>query len=699
MVSVGAWVVLLLAAGLGAPRVAEAAPLEWRWQNPLPQGNDLHAVRWLGDQFVAVGSLGTVLTSPDGVDWTLRRFGEVVDALYDVTRGNGWMVAVGPRVVFRSEDGREWIKTAIPNDLVTVTFVDGVFWAGGSAPWPNPNNLAPSVFRSVDGLEWERVHSAPPELRGYINHIVHTEGRLVAGGGAANLGSLVLWSSVDGEEWTDAVVMGEEPGILVHMVYGDGRFVAATAQHFLFSGRTGRHGAYWLLTSTDGIEWSRVEGTLYRRELVYAEDRFLSVSGLTPSGGSDVGLSEDGLSWETLLAPFGYEDWALSIAHGAGQFVAAGTAGNIWGSVDGREWTRRSGGVVVGQFGFYGLESHTGRLLAAGYTGGVAESTDGRSWFPHDEPFSINTKGLRYQGGQFVMVGGYEFGNADIAVSDDGREWEIVLTLEFAGYELYDMAYGGPPGAELHVVAGLKDSGGAIFTSVDGRDWTERTQTGEPEFAERMYAVAWGAGRFVAVGDGGTVITSETGLEWTGQEPLYLSGTFPADLRGVRYLNSRFLAMGERTVFESVDGLEWTRLPVTGVNQMLRDAAYGGGWYVVVGDNGTILETADLEEWTLAPRIAQATLTQVLHHNGAFYAVGHGSTVLSTAPDNGLTMPILSLQRVGDELRVEWDAPGFVLQSAEGAGREWTDRDGSVSPLMIEPLLPEEIFRLRQETP
>jgi photosystem II stability/assembly factor-like uncharacterized protein len=235
-------------------------------------------------------------------------------------------------------------------------------------------------------------------------------------------------------------------------------------------------------------------------------------------------------------------------------------------------------------------------------------------------------------------VGGYQFGHADIAVSADGRHWEIVLTLEPGGYELYDMAYGGPPGAGLHVVAGLKDSGGAIFTSPDGRDWTDRTQTGEPEFARRLCAVAWGAGRFVAVGDRGKVVTSEDGIEWTGQEPLYLSGTFEADLRGVRYLNGRFLVMGQRVIFESPDGLNWTRLPLTGVTVVLRDAAYGDGWYVAVGDSGTILETADLEEWTVAPRIAQSTLTQVIYHNGAFYAVGHESTVLTALPD-GATLP------------------------------------------------------------
>jgi hypothetical protein len=44
--------------------------------------------------FVAVGKGGTILTSPDGVNWTARTSGTRND-LYGVTYGNGTFVAVG----------------------------------------------------------------------------------------------------------------------------------------------------------------------------------------------------------------------------------------------------------------------------------------------------------------------------------------------------------------------------------------------------------------------------------------------------------------------------------------------------------------------------------------------------------------------------------------------------------------------------
>ena len=45
---------------------------DWQFQNPTPQGNRLGGVAFGHGTFVAVGSAGTVLTSPDGVSWTSR---------------------------------------------------------------------------------------------------------------------------------------------------------------------------------------------------------------------------------------------------------------------------------------------------------------------------------------------------------------------------------------------------------------------------------------------------------------------------------------------------------------------------------------------------------------------------------------------------------------------------------------------------
>jgi hypothetical protein len=61
--------------------------------------------------------------------------------------------------------------------------------------------------------------------------------------------------------------------------------------------------------------------------------------------------------------------------------------------------------------------------------------------------------------------------------------------------------------------------------------------------------------------------------------------------------------------------------------------------------------------------------------------------------------PRLNLVRTDAGLQLDWDASDFILQSAPGIGGAWTDRVGAVSPFLIEPLLPVEIFRLREQAP
>src|SRR5436190_18913334 len=53
------------------PAAAHAAPVEvahagWTWGSPLPQGDDLGAIAFLGQRGYAVGEFGTMLRSDDG---------------------------------------------------------------------------------------------------------------------------------------------------------------------------------------------------------------------------------------------------------------------------------------------------------------------------------------------------------------------------------------------------------------------------------------------------------------------------------------------------------------------------------------------------------------------------------------------------------------------------------------------------------
>ncbi len=88
----------------------------------------------------------------------------------------------------------------------------------------------------------------------------------------------------------------------------------------------------------------------------------------------------------------------------------------------------------------------------------------------------------------------------------------------------------------------------------------------------------------------------------------------------------------------STDGLNWTSQAIdSGV--WLVSIAYGNGSWVVVGDKGTILESADLKTWKSAQSGTSNRLNGVLYvpsptnaAQGIFIAVGESGTIL-TSPD------------------------------------------------------------------
>ena len=101
---------------------------------------------------MALGSIGTILTSPNGVTWTTRASG-TKDSLYGVTYGNFTFVAVGyPKgsdgtTILTSPDGMTWTERTIGTStkLFEVTYGNSTFVAVG---------YGETVLTSSDGVTW-----------------------------------------------------------------------------------------------------------------------------------------------------------------------------------------------------------------------------------------------------------------------------------------------------------------------------------------------------------------------------------------------------------------------------------------------------------------------------------------------------------------------------------------------------------------
>ncbi len=124
-----------------------------------------------------------------------------------------------------------------------------------------------------------------------------------------------------------------------------------------------------------------------------------------------------------------------------------------------------------------------------------------------------------------------------------------------------------------------------------------------------------------------------------------------------------FVATASNKILISEDGVNWTLAPVVPTAAVLRDAAYGAGVYVVVGDAGAVLYSYDRDTWIAANSGTAVNLTGVAFGGGRFVASGQSGVALASTD--------------GIHWSVETSAPGVTLQPIRfGAGFFVANRAG-----------------------
>lgn len=102
-------------------------------------------------------------------------------------------------------------------------------------------------------------------------------------------------------------------------------------------------------------------------------------------------------------------------------------------------------------------------------------------------------------------------------------------------------------------------------------------------------------------------------------------------LREIQFVNGRFVAVGERgTVVHSVDALSWVATQVPSEISLLA-VTYGNGTYVVGGEYGMIWMSDDLQSWTQGTTPTFSKIQSVTYGNGNFIAVTDFGEILKSA--------------------------------------------------------------------
>jgi hypothetical protein len=188
-------------------------------------------------------------------------------------------------------------------------------------------------------------------------------------------------------------------------------------------------------------------------------------------------------------------------------------------------------------------------------------------------------------------------------------------------------------------VQALSNGTGSVL-SAEAKGTPQQAITGE-----NLHDVVWnGTDMLVAVGDSGYIIHSTNGTvdDWSfaSVNPVAGSGT---TMSGVTWYGNQFLAVGSGgTILTSADGDIWTLRPPTPISVSLEGIVWTGDHYIVAGGSGNIFISSDASVWTHASvpaNVANDTFNAVASNKSVLLAdrvavaVGTNGVILSSNDD------------------------------------------------------------------
>lgn len=583
-----------------APACADSLA-QWQWKNPAPQGNPLRSVTYGVSSFVAVGDVGTIVTSTDGTTWLARKSGNLSD-LKGVAYGARKFVAVGELgTILTSSDGRIWTD-------VSANFV----WTG-STPRPALNGITygnnlfyavgdgGTLLSSSDGITWTNKSSSTLTTKN-LAAITYSNYTFVAVGTNGTVLTLLnsgIWQSAT--SGTANALNG----------------VATDSNRFVAVGVAGT-----VITSTDGINWgAEASGTGNTLLGVNAGKTAAGVSYFVVTGEAGTLISSpDGAIWSTEVS--GTNRDLRGSGSGNSVFVVVGDGGTVSSAADPTgAWTSHLTGPVPSLTSIaYGSSVY----VAVGKGGAIVYSTDGATWSSVASGTVQDLNAVTYGGNGFVAVG-----NGGVLLNSfDGSNW----SLHYSGTANFNgVAYDSRVAYARFVAVG---DAGSIATSPDGMTWSALSPA---PTTKKLKAVALGDNLLVAVGEGGTVLTSVDGSSWTSRTGI------TKDLTGVTVAFkpsgvTTYVAVGAAgTIFSSSDAVKWTAaktIPTayktTDFYAVACDFDSVFSTYVAVGMDGSILTSSDTQVWTGRDPVTSYKLTGVSYLNKSYWAVAEGGTVLNS---------------------------------------------------------------------
>ncbi|MDU0203119.1 cadherin-like beta sandwich domain-containing protein [Paenibacillus sp. MAH-36] len=529
--------------------------------------------------------------------------------------------------------------SVIPNEPITgAAFGSNVYVAVG---------YYGKILKSINGFDWQ-IAADRSRLDVTYTGVTFGGNQFVAVGDQGT-----VMTSPDGDVWTqrDSTISSR----IDRVAYADGinKFIAVT---------TGGK----VITSPDGKTWSSMTiGTSNNLTSIAVSDKAIVIG----DSGGYVHTSTDGKTWSkhTKLSGSFFINSVLSLNN---RFYANDALGSSYTSLDGITWSGpfRAAGNTSSQI-FGGLyDNVNSKYYLFGYDGtsygGIFTSTNGTDFQQQTKGSTMTSQNAFYAKGVFMQLG-----NDGIVVSTDGVNWQYPYGGSFANV-IYD--------GTRYLAVGRNGNDGFIKGSTDGINWSKVNLNLVPAMASIIYF----NGKYVAVGNSGTVVTSSDGTTWT-VNPTAISDY---KLTSVAYGNGVLIAVDEiGTIYKSTNnGVTWLP-PVredTDNYNALQFVSYTNGKFYAVGDYDTYLESTDNgDSWhtvasTAVPSAAffninmmqQADIPVTLTNALKSISVSNQGTVLTQGTDFTVSGSVVTLKKEFlSQLAEGWQT--FTFHSSNGASQ------------------------------
>ena len=556
------------------------------------------------------------------------------------------------------------IENPTDNLLTDIRFLNGEWFAIGESG---------IILNSVDGLIWYTITQT--EETGTLCQISYGNGRFIIVGKNKS-----ILTSLSGETWTKLIYEPFEEGgyDINHVIFGNGRFVICTSNNTI-------------AVSTNGLVWNVIGQSITIENITRLE--FVNGEFIISTENGGIMVSSDGETWSEFLEPgLLTNEEIYSVAYGNGKYIAIGNNIILEYQFDEAEWTINNS--IITEHSFNQIIFCQDRFIIIS-NNAFLHSLDGETWeveIPNELNKFNRLDNFGYdRNNKFIGIGSYSIDlndHTDIVemtkltsvlstITDDGlltidskeENSQLKITaISVFDPTKYDTADVTIEDMEIENLV-LVPSSITLIQGTQCQFSAKATTVGSGKVIDVM--VKWSIVESNKISN--TTSITEEGLLTIGQNELIPSLTVKAvytdevsgkeivvtanviveeylddiveiidnattneTLNGIVYKNNKYIVVGNNgTIMNSSNGINWSLIIHNITTEHLNGITYGNNKYITIGNGGMILTSSDGIMWDYI-NLGEITtsLNGITYGNNKYITIGNGGMILTSSDGN-----------------------------------------------------------------